>query len=138
MVPEMKKNFTKSTTDGSTMLPKYTKEGLGEEHGGALVTTIRDWLKIHLCHLGTRHRDDLYITAIREDCWKVMDVVDTDKEDTIRDNINMSGKTTLTNPMIIDLAETADETNLELSKVEAAPRRKSSTEMERFAVRLAT
>ena len=59
-----------------------------------------------------------------------MDVVDTEKENTIRDNINMSGKTTLTNPMIIDLAETADETNLELSKVEAAPRRKSSTEME--------
>ena len=67
-----------------------------------------------------------------------MDVVNTDKENTIRDNINMSGKTTLTNPMIIDLAETADETNLELSKVEAAPRRKSSTETERFAVRLAT
>ena len=59
-----------------------------------------------------------------------MDVVDTEKENTIRDNINMSGKTTLTNPMIIDLAETADETNLELSKVEAAPRRKSSTEMD--------
>ena len=56
-----------------------------------------------------------------------MDVVDTEKEDTIRDDINMSGKTTLTDPMIIDLAETADETNLEVSKVEAAPRRKTST-----------
>ena len=67
-----------------------------------------------------------------------MDVVNIDKENTIRDNINMSGKTTLTNPTIIDLAETADETNLELSKVETAPRRKSSTETERFAVRLAT
>ena len=64
-----------------------------------------------------------------------MDVVDTDKENTIRDNINMSGKTTLTDPMIIDLAETADETNLEVSKVEAAPRRKTSTEMERFATK---
>ena len=134
----MEKNFTEPITDGLTMIPKYTKEGLGKEHEDALVTTIRDWLKIHICHLETRHWDDLYTTAIREDCWKVMDVVDTDKENTIRDNINMSGKTTLTNPMIIDLAETADETNLELSKVEAAPRRKSSTETERFAVRLAT
>ena len=61
-----------------------------------------------------------------------MDVVDTEKKKTIRDNINVSDKVTLTralqtankdnaDPEIINLAETAKEINPELSKVEADP-----------------
>ena len=76
--------------------------------------------------------------TVKEDGWIIVDVVGTKKEKTIRDNIIVSDKVSLTNPKIIDLAETADKTNLELSKVEAAPRRKSSTKTGRLAVRLAT
>ena len=132
MLPWMEKNFTKSITDGLTVIPKYTKEGLGKEYKDVLVTTIRDWLKIHIFHLGTKHWVDLYNTAIKEDGWIVVDVVDTDSKKAIRDNINVSDKVTLTgalkaadkdnaDPEIIDLTDTANEINLELSKVEAAP-----------------
>ena len=51
MVPLMEKNFTESITDGLTVIPKYTKEGLGKEYKDVLVTTIRDQLKIHISHL---------------------------------------------------------------------------------------
>ena len=61
-----------------------------------------------------------------------MDVVDTDKKKAIREDINVGDKVTLSgalhaankdnaDPEIIDLTETADEINLELAKVEAAP-----------------
>ena len=64
------------------------------------------------------------------------DVVDTDKKKDFRDNIKVSDNVTLTealqpvnkdnaDPEIINLAETADEINLELSKVEADPAPKS-------------
>ena len=60
------------------------------------------------------------------------DVVDTDKKKDFRDNIKVSDNGILTealqpvnkdnaDPEIINLAETADEINLELSKVEADP-----------------
>ena len=55
---------------------KYTKEGLGKEYKDVLVTIIRDWLKIHIFHLGTEHGIDLYNTAIEEDGWTSVDVVD--------------------------------------------------------------
>ena len=55
--------------------------------------------------------------AVKDDGWIVVDVVGTKKEKTIRDNIIVSDKVSLTNPKIIDLAETADKTNLELSKL---------------------
>ena len=118
---------------------KYTKEGLGKEYKDVLATIIRDWLKIHIFHLGTKHGVDLYNTAIKEDGWIVMDVVDIDKKKAIRDNINVGDKVTLTgalqprfkwwlsvnkdnvDPEIINPAETADGINLELSKVEADP-----------------
>ena len=50
---------------------KYTKEGLGKKSQDVLVTTIRDWLKIHIFHLGTKHWVDLYNPAIKEDGWIV-------------------------------------------------------------------
>ena len=53
MLPWMEKNFTELITDGLTMKPKYTKEGLGKEYKDVLITIIRDWLKIHIFHLGT-------------------------------------------------------------------------------------
>ena len=56
--------------------------------------------------------------TVKEDGWIIVDVVGTKKEKTIRDNIIVSDKVSLTNPKIIDLAETADKTNLELSKLE--------------------
>ena len=132
MLPWMEKNFTKSISDGVTVIPKYTKEGLGKEYKEVLVTTIRDWLKIHIFHLGTKHWVDLYNMAIKEDGWIVVDVVDTDKKKAIREDINVGDKVTLSgalhaankdnaDPEIIDLTETADEINLELAKVEAAP-----------------
>ena len=80
MLPWMEKNFTKSISDGVTVIPKYTKEGLGKEYKEVLVTTIRDWLKIHIFHLGTKHWVDLYNMAIKEDGWIVVDVVGTKKE----------------------------------------------------------
>ena len=134
----MEKNFTEPITDGLTVIPKYTPEGLGKKYKDVLVTTIRDWLKIHIFHLGTKYWVDLYNTAIKEDGWIVVDVVDTDKKRAIRDDINVGDKVTLTgalkaankdnaDPEIIDLTETANEINLELAKVEAAPHRKSST-----------
>ena len=42
MVPWMEKNFTESITDGLTVIPEYTNEGLGKEYKDVLVTTIRD------------------------------------------------------------------------------------------------
>ena len=41
-----------------------------------LITIIRDWLKIHIFHLGTKHGIDLYNAAIEEDGWTSGDVVD--------------------------------------------------------------
>ena len=132
MLPWMEKNFTRSISDGVTVIPKYTKEGLGKEYKEVLVTTIRDWLKIHIFHLGTKYWVDLYNTAIKEDGWIVVDVVDTNKKKAIRDQIKVGDKVTLTgalqatdkdnaDPEIIDLTETAEEINLELAKVEAVP-----------------
>ena len=72
----MEKNFTELITDGLTMKPKYAKEGLGKEYRDVLITIIRDWLKIHIFHLGTKHGIDLYNTAIKEDGWTSVDVVD--------------------------------------------------------------
>ena len=140
MLPWMEKNFTKSISDGVTVIPKYTKEGLGKEYKEVLVTTIRDWLKIHIFHLGTKHWVDLYNMAIKEDGWIVVDVVDTDKKKAIRDDINVGDKVTLSgalhaankdnaDPEIIYLADTADEIDLELSKVKLSPRRRLSTKL---------
>ena len=90
MLPWMEKNFTKSITDGLTVIPKYTPEGLGKKYKDVLVTTIRDWLKIHIFHLGTKHGIDLYNTAIKEDGWTSVDVVDTNEKRAIRDETNVS------------------------------------------------
>ena len=90
MLPWMEKNFTELITDGLTVIPKYTKEGLGKEYKDVLVTVIRDWLKIHIFHLGTKHGIDLYNTAIKEDGWTVVDIVNTNKKKAIRDEINVS------------------------------------------------
>ena len=112
--------------------PSIPKKGLGKEYKDMLVTTIHDWLKIRIFHLGIKHWVDLYNTTLEEDGRIAVDIVDTDKKKAIRDNINVSEKVTLTgalkaadkdnaDPEIIDLADTADEIDLELSKVKAVP-----------------
>ena len=105
-----------------------------------LVTTLHGWWKIHIFHLGIKHWVDLYNTTFEGEGWIVVDIVDTDKKKSIRDNISVSGKVTLTgalkaadkdnaDPEIIYLADTADEIDLELSKVKLSPRRRLSTKL---------
>ena len=86
----MEKNLTELITDGLTVIPKHAKEGLGKEYRDVLISIIRDRLKIHIFHLGTKHGIDLYNTAIKEDGWTSVDVVDTNEKKAIRDETNVS------------------------------------------------
>ena len=87
----MEKNSTETNTNGLSVIPQvYQKKGLGKEYKDMLVTTIHDWLKIRIFHLGIKHGVDLYNTTLEEDGRIVVDIVDTDKKKAVWDNINVS------------------------------------------------